>query len=98
MEWVQVTGFFRVDSPDVFKQCDLLMEALVDGEDEHVFDAAISVDTSLGIVTVEVTACGADAADAASKASERVRRALTENVGVPVLEAEPARVEQLALA
>lgn len=100
MNGVQLTQHFRVGSPSIFDECDLLMEALMDAEDEHVFDAAVSADTERGLVIVEVTARGADRYDAEIRALERVRWALIERVRVDLIDELVAerRVAELALA
>lgn len=97
MNGVQLTQFFRVQNPSIFDECDLLMEALVDAEDEYVFDAAVSADAERGVVIVEVSARGVDAYDAEIRALERVRWALVERVRVELLSELTAerRVSQL---
>lgn len=99
MTGVHLTQFFRVESPAIFDECDRLMDALVDAEDEHVFDAAVSADAERGVVTVEVAARGVDRYDAEVRALERVRWALVERVGVRVVEVTESReVRELAVA
>lgn len=91
MTGVHLTQFFHVESPTIFEECDRLMEALIDAEDEHVFDAAVSADAERGIVTVEVEAKGIDRYDAEVRALERVRWALVDRVGVSVSELREIR-------
>ena len=100
MAEVQIQQYFRVESPEIFDECDLLMEALTDAEDEHVRDAAVSVDAERGLVTVEVVGVGSDRYDAEVRALERIRWALLDRVGVKLSGEVPNSrvVEELALA
>lgn len=84
MAVIQLQQFFRVDSDAIFDECDLLMEALVDSEDEHVYDAAVSADAERGVVIVEVVGAGVDSYDAEVRALERIRWALVDCVKVRV--------------
>lgn len=98
MSDVQLAQTFLVDSLSIFDECDLLMEALVDAEDEHVFDAAVSADAERGVVIVEVTARGIDRYDAEVRALERVRWALIERVRVALVGELASERRVLALA
>ena len=101
MSSVHVLQAFHVPAgTSIFDECDALMNALVDMEDEAVRDAAVSADAERGVVLVEVTATGADRTEAEIRALVRIHDALTERVGVRVVDEilEDRQVQDLAIA
>lgn len=96
MRSIHLTQVFVVRSANIFDQCDALMEALLDAEDELVFDASIGADAEVGRVMVEVVARGEDLTAAEINGLKRVHDALTQQVGVTVSEVPELReVEEL---
>ncbi len=71
---VLLTQYFSTNSPNVFAECDRLMDELIrrEEDDPTVRDAAVSVDSGPGIVIVEVVADGEDERSATQAGIARI--------------------------
>lgn len=77
---------FRVPAvPAVFDQCDRLMEALMDAEDDAVRDAAVSADAERGLAIVEVTTSAEDRIKAEIAGLDRIHEAM-QQARIPINE------------
>lgn len=79
MATVHVTQYFSTASPAlIFDQCDALMTALIDREDQdpRIRDASVAADARLGLVEVTVVADGETQEAAAQAALIRVHDAV----------------------
>jgi len=73
----RTTEFFTAPADRaVIEQCDRLMEALVDLEDDYVHSSAVSADIGQGLVLVEVYISADDMDEASAAAHNRVQQAL----------------------
>ena len=84
MTTVHLTQFFTTDSPRMFDECDSLMAELLRREegDPTVRDAAVSADSAIGVVEVEVSADGESEQDAVQAGLARILAAVTSVVPV----------------
>lgn len=91
MATVHVTQYFSTTSPDIFDECDALMDALIDREDQdsRVRDASVAADAGLGMVEVQVIADGDTQREAMGAALARIHDAVSSvatAAGIPLLE------------